>query len=357
MNFVAALNVLFQDKIVPKEIEFQQRQGHTTEWRGRLFYKSEFIYGYGNSKKETSENIYKQLYDLVKSDGVADSYQMSPSGYFQRPLKKKKKSTPNHIEKNTQKFINKHDDIVPRVCDNCTYEYNLPSFQQCKMCGQTISDDEQKVVYLDIERAKGDVKSDPIQIALVKFDLKTRRIIQEKVLNIKALQTICRYAAFHSHGMHYSGNYLVTRSGELLETISPDKAVEEFNKFISDSQRLLAHGDNAVDFTTLKSWFERYDFPDCEFQRIEKVNTSVAYKYFMQRDYNSARSGMKTIVEHYGSRSVIEYFGNGQHNALVDAKTLCLVSTSKRMYKRFASFNAFDMRFGPRNNYNVMLHP
>ena len=160
-------------------------------------------------------------------------------------------------------------------------------------------------VYCDIERSKGDGTSDPIQIGLVKFDMKTRRIVEEKLLNIKARQGIDKRAARHSHGMPYSGDYLVTRSGQYLETISPERAAEEFNKFIGDSTRLLCHGDDGVDFITLKSWFYRYDFSDREFQRIEHVNTSIPYKYFMQQDLNSPKSGMKHIVEAYGSEKVL----------------------------------------------------
>ena len=80
MNYATALNVLFQDKIVPQAIEFQHSQGKSTEWRGRLLYNSNYVFGSGNSKKETSEEIYKQLYNLLKSDGVDVSYQVSPTG-------------------------------------------------------------------------------------------------------------------------------------------------------------------------------------------------------------------------------------------------------------------------------------
>ena len=77
----------------------------------------------------------------------------------------------------------------------------------------------------------------------------------------------------------------------------------------------------------------------------------------MQKDFNNPKSGMKHIVEAYGSETLKKFFKNGEHNAQVDAKTLCLLSTSKRMYSRFASFTALDLRFGPRDNYNVRLLP
>ena len=52
-------------------------------------------------------------------------------------------------------------------------------------------------------------------------------------------------------------------------------------------------------------------------------------------DYNVTKYGMKTIVEYFRDRATKKAYMSGAHGALCDAKALCSVSTSPKLYDRF----------------------
>ena len=52
-------------------------------------------------------------------------------------------------------------------------------------------------------------------------------------------------------------------------------------------------------------------------------------------DYNVTKYGMKTIVEYFRDGATKKAYTSGAHGALCDAKALCSVSTSPKLYDRF----------------------
>ena len=59
---------------------------------------------------------------------------------------------------------------------------------------------------------------------------------------------------------------------------------------------------------------------------------------------------MKALVEKYGSQVLQEYYRNRGHNVLVDAKSLCTLTTVRGLFHRFFSSLALDkMRDAPES--------
>lgn len=143
-----------------------------------------------------------------------------------------------------------------------------------------------------------------------------------------------------------------------LATISPIEASKQFENFIANSSKLVCHGDDGVDFKTIRAWLSRNSFSLSEFNRIQHLNSSLPFKHFMWTDRESNKTGMRTIVKEYGSKELYSYYEANAHSALGDAMTLCRLITSKKMYSRFFSFSALDTRFGgPRANYSMRYMP
>ena len=51
---------------------------------------------------------------------------------------------------------------------------------------------------------------------------------------------------------------------------------------------------------------------------------------------------MKTIVAKFGSDTLQAFYQSGSHEALVDAETLCRLSTSKKLAVRFFDWMLFE---------------
>ena len=360
MNYKAALNVLIQDNVIsPPEIKFDVIQGSESVWSGTCQFQSKYLRSEGNSKVDVTNKIYGQIYNIIISDGVPASYHLETSGYFLRLLKRKKtKESKIHKEKRTRQFIDRHDDLVPRKCPHCQYEFNYPHWETCKVCKQSLNVVKENIAFVDIERAAGPDNSEPIQIGIVKYDLETNRIVEEKLINIRARQKIDRVAAKFSHGLKMIGKTLVNRNGDRLPTVSPSEAWRMFNSSIENCNKIVCHGN--VDFVTLDTWIEMYKFSSTHFLKLERINSMTFFSHVMLKDFGKNKPGMATISlkEYCGNEKTEELYKQGGHGADVDAKVLCLLSTSKRMYNRFFSFFALDKVFGVRrNSYSMRYLP
>lgn len=188
--------------------------------------------------------------------------------------------------------------------------------------------------------------------------METNRIIEEKLINIRARQKIDRVAAKFSHGLKMIGKTLVNRNGDRLPTVSPSEAWRMFNSSIENCNKIVCHGN--VDFVTLDTWIEMYKFSSTHFLKLERINSMTFFSHVMLKDFGKNKPGMATISlkEYCGNEKTEELYKQGGHGADVDAKVLCLLSTSKRMYNRFFSFFALDKVFGVRrNSYSMRYLP
>ena len=80
------------------------------------------------------------------------------------------------------------------------------------------------------------------------------------------------------------------------------------------------------------------------------MNMCKTFHHYMWEDHGSAKLGMNVIVEKYASQTLQEYYRSRGHNALIDAKSLCTLTTVRGMFHRFFSSHALDkMRDAPES--------
>ena len=196
----------------------------------------------------------------------------------------------------------KYDNIVPRMCGTCG-TWNLPKFVTCITCKAVlVADNEVRcITFCDIEHAVGSWSAHPIQIGLVQFDFRLRRIMGKLQINMRIDGEICPNSAYYSHGLRYTRDkaFLVDWKGVKLPTVPVEEAARLLEEFISSSQYLMCHGDNGTDFTTLQNWFLEKGLSHDEYDKQVKINTSSYFKVFTFADFPIEKSGMKTIMSRY----------------------------------------------------------
>jgi hypothetical protein len=104
----------------------------------------------------------------------------------------------------------------------------------------------------------------------------------------------------------------------------------------------------------------REDNPFVPAEKSDELYKSSSEVAKLHTDFGKNKPGMATISlkEYCGNEKTEELYKQGGHGADVDAKVLCLLSTSKRMYNRFFSFFALDKVFGVRrNSYSMRYLP
>ena len=76
----------------------------------------------------------------------------------------------------------------------------------------------------DLEQARGDWWAEPIQIGLVHYDVRLKRITVELRINVKVDADICKLVAKHSLGLKYPRNKasLIMKKGIYLPTVSAE---------------------------------------------------------------------------------------------------------------------------------------
>ena len=126
-----------------------------------------------------------------------------------------------------RKFIEKYNNIVPRVCSTCG-TWNLPKYERCGNCKGVLLEKNEvaQVTFCDIKCARGDWWAEPIQIGLIQYDLQLRKIVAELCINVKVDSNIYRMSALHSHKLKYSRDksFLVTKKGEQLPIVYTEEA-------------------------------------------------------------------------------------------------------------------------------------
>ena len=111
-----------------------------------------------------------------------------------------------------------------------------------------------------------------------------------------------------------------------------DEAYHQFKEFINDCSLIVSH-DN-VDFRTIRRWMERKQF-STNVLDDKTIDSQLFYKQVMKKFGFEDKCGMKTIVAKFGSDTLQAFYQSGSHEALVDAETLCRLSTSKKLAVRF----------------------
>ena len=89
-----------------------------------------------------------------------------------------------------------------------------------------------------------------------------------------------------------------------------------------------------VDFQTIRALLNKTK-ESPSFETVQKIDSQKFYKSVMWCDYNVTKYGMKTIVEYFRDGATKKAYTSGAHGALCDAKALCSVSTSPKLYDRF----------------------
>ena len=130
-----------------------------------------------------------------------------------------------------------------------------------------------------------------------------------------------------------------------MATVSLKKGSIKFKDFTRGCQALLCHGNGRVDFQTLTAWFKRNNFPDDIFQSMEQVNTSRTLCHHMWKENGCHKSEMRSIVDKYSIQALQDYYMGGNHNALMDAKSLCSLVTARGMFHRFFGSHALYVLF------------
>ena len=125
-----------------------------------------------------------------------------------------------------------------------------------------------------------------------------------------------------------------------LETINADEAHSTLKRFVTGCNTVISH--DSIDMVTLSAWCDR-NRKEQIFESIEYVDSKGFYQHLMQQR-GIRQSKMSVIVKELGWRELIDFYDQNSHGALSDAETLCLLSTSKKLLKRFLGWKHFQLR-------------
>ena len=346
MDFISVLEPLIRNhKIEPVEIEYTSSVDRNYNkykifmvHQGRYKFKGKTYICSDQSKKKLKMRIYEDIYKKIVEE-LPQGVQMLSSGSFQVTNSNiKRKSTSNADMRRKKMFVEKYN-VPVNPCQNCKHQFNFWHCPRCQICGEELPKcHEQPLVFIDTERAAGPATSDPIQLGMVKYDLPERRIIDDVELNILPKQKIDKKCAEHSHGMFVKNQCLYRqRKGEKeatkVETITASEAIVKIEHFLRGCSTLVSH--SALDYITLESWSERNKFQRGFLDRMGKIDSIPFYKHLMSKDFKSPKHGMAAITRHLALPHVRRTYEAGAHGAIVDARTLCSISTGNKIFDRF----------------------
>lgn len=135
----------------------------------------------------------------------------------------------------------------------------------------------------------------------------------------------------------------MVQDGRLLNHIRADEGYHQFKEFINDCSLLISH-DN-VDFRTIRRWMARKQFSTEVFDNKTILDSQSFYKQVMKKFGFGDKCGMESIVANLASDTLRAFYQSGRHEAIVDAETLCRLSTSKKLAVRFFDWMLFEKVF------------
>ena len=163
-------------------------------------------------------------------------------------------------------------------CNSCGH-LNFKRYNTCLKCKAELikENDNNVVIFWDIERASGPATSDPIQIGLLSIDLNSGKLINETEFNIITKNKIDWYGS-KLHGITKDGKTL-KRNGKILQNVmTQEEAITSLDSFIANGKYLVSHG--AVDVETYDSLLRKN--PDKESQNYERIKKIDSQRYFQQ---------------------------------------------------------------------------
>ena len=121
------------------------------------------------------------------------------------------------------------------------------------------------------------------------------------------------------------------------------KAHSSHKRIISGCSKIISH--DKVDMVTIEAWCNRNRFEQI-FDDIEYIDSQPFYEHVIMKKKGIRKSNMSLIVHELGWSELMNFYDENSHGALCDAETLCLLSTSKSLMKRFLGWKHFQLLLG-----------
>ena len=321
-----------------------------TNWQGNGRFLGEVFEGKGKDKKDVKKEISaKILNDIgagkfggdLRTQVLQPLHSSPPQGPKKTWIGRRGKG---NIERSRNKFIDKYK-IDVLICD-CGYK-NFTTFSKCLQCRKklvAVADQPTINVFGDIERVRGDLKSDPLSVAFFLLGGQMTIDKEKEVIITPAGDDPKRndFTCWKIHKMYVEkidGVKVVKkrtkskRDDPILPSVLPGQAAKELVAFLaslgSRNVNLFFHGE---DSQSLLPFLERAGVKE-EFDKCVKhiINTQDFFKQ-VKKD---SKVGMKTIVADWGDDITKKLYLEGAHGALTDAMCLAKVCYCKGLRTRF----------------------
>ena len=112
------------------------------------------------------------------------------------------------------------------------------------------------------------------------------------------------------------------------------------SRFISVCNKIISH--DRVDIITIEAWCNRIRFEQI-FDNIEYIDSQPFYEHVMMQKKGVRKSNMSLIVHELGWSELMNFYDRNSYGALSDAETLCLLSTSESLIKRYLGWKHFQL--------------
>ena len=323
-------------------------KGKEVGWSGETDFRGKLFSAMGKTKKDVEDKLCQKMVNYMKDQGM----------YVEKTKKTKrggKKDRP-YLQLLRDSFILKHC-IATKMCPVCKYK-NFPrdkgmvSYTNCNRCGEDIrevKEQEEKLIFIDIERVTGRLESHPLSVGLVAIGGDRGDVLEKKELVILPPDgvKVDKWCTLNVHRMYIQGrgaSRKVMKLGDtyeekenILPSVSPAVAARQIVDFLRahGADTILCHGQ---DMKCIDPFMARQGL-EADFMECTKfvVDTGEFFKN-VQSEIGERKFSMKAITHEYGWKSLQDVYQTGAHGAQVDAYVLAQLCCSghSKLRIRFA---------------------
>lgn len=329
-----------------------------------IVFKTDIVH---SSKAKAKEDISKQVLLHLKSlqespeseGGLLSSNSRGPPQLY----KTKKKSCGQGAKERKSEIFKKKIKAVLIRCPKCHF-LNFPRYSRCRFfdkCNGSLKVEERRIIFSDIERVRGNLDSEIIQIAAVSYDYSGNMKDAYSTFLLPSVKV--ERGSFETQKIHslYTIDNSVVKIIDAkkqidmkMPTVSQEVGIKEFLSFIrtQNSSALFFNGKDAATLDHAIRILELGHVSGVEVKgkklktedmctivlndglELPVINSQPFYQEVCLTEFDSVKNGMATIVKLLGDEELKKKFE--AHDALADAYALGEISmkTTKNSIKK-----------------------